>query len=159
MTNEVKVTGGVGAFFYAAIPGALAGAALLWLALVTGVIDLTKELKLERRMADRVGITASPLPPVNLIATNGACLRVDKSYLDGQKMSIYVVNSCHATIGFSRFEFRVVAPDGTVTKSRTDYLPGAEYMLSAERREIVEELDADDRTMEIHVRLIDGRSE
>ena len=49
------------------IPAALGGAAVLWIIAGLGWIDLTKELRMERRTMQSVGISVLPKTPIQLL--------------------------------------------------------------------------------------------
>ncbi len=144
---EVKHTGGIGAFFYAAIPGAIAGALILWLTAVTGWIDLTQELRQERRAAERVGIVVMPSTPINVVIHESTCLKSGGAYLDYKTLTVYAVNKCsHSTPFPGGIVTREIAPDGTTINNNKDLL-GDSGFRSGEKRETQINLRALDRRM------------
>jgi hypothetical protein len=118
-STEVKVTGGIGMFFFALIPGALAGAALMWLAFFTGLIDWQKIQRVEGRMDNRVGVNGELTKPVDLIILKKSCLIIDRAYLDGETGTMYTTNKCNGELRYVAWHWNIIAPDGTVLK--TDY--------------------------------------
>jgi hypothetical protein len=116
---EIKHTGGIGWFFFALIPGALAGAALMWLAFYTGVIDWRKTERIEARMDDRVGVHGELKTPVDLVVrdSQSSCLRITRAYLDGSKLTTYLTNNCHTDLDYWEVHWNAAAPDHTVIHS------------------------------------------
>ena len=109
--------GGIGWLFFAAIPAVLAGAALMWLAFYTGVIDWKQTQRIEGRMDARVGIRGELTAPVDLIIKDKSCLHITKAFLDGGTLTSYVTSACKAPSGYWELRWRAVAPDGTIIAS------------------------------------------
>jgi hypothetical protein len=158
MTQETRSSRGLGSLAFSIIPAALGGAACLWVLAATNWIDLTNELRQERRAAERVGIMVLPKTPINVTVNEDGCLKVPQSYLDGSRLSVYVENRCHNTLQFSKYDESILAPDKTVIHSTNNYLPGSTDIRAGERREIILDVPSDDRTDTVNIRLIDGRS-
>jgi hypothetical protein len=114
---EVKYTGGMGAAFYGAIPGLLAGAALMWLAFYVGIIDWRKTQRIEARMDGRVGVHGELTTPVDLIIRKTGCFGVSRAFLDGGELTVYMTNGCHVDKQFFKLHWNAMAPDGTVIDS------------------------------------------
>lgn len=131
--DELKVAGGVGAWFYAMIPAALGGAALMWLAFFTGCVDWRAARRLEGRMADRVGVHGEILAPVSLVIQKVDCARVDRSYLDGDTLTIYITNGCKAELNYYSWHYKAIAPDGTIIQS--DYSNDMSGLMAGDRVE------------------------
>jgi len=146
---EVKVTGGIGWFFFALIPGAIAGALLMYFAFYTGVIDWQKAQRIEGRMDNRVGVNGELTKPVDLIIRKASCLEVSRAYLDSGVLTAYVTNNCHTTITYWEWHFNQIAPDGTIINSWYDNsLEGPEVGQTVER---TQKLKEDDRTSKVVV--------
>jgi len=156
---EVKHTGGIGWFFFALIPGALAGALLMYLAFFTGIIDWQKAQRIEGRMDNRVGVNGALVAPVQLIMRGTGCLKVSRSYLDaanddydpGSNLTLYVTNNCSHELPGYQWEVNVnsIAPDGTVINSNHD-IQAAEID-SGQTFEVTEKVPNDSRTVKIVV--------
>jgi hypothetical protein len=154
--EESRGSRGFGSLMFAAIPAALAGAAILWLTAVTGVIDLTSELRQERRAAERVGIVVMPTSPIKVTIREATCLKSAGTYLDGDTLTIYPVNKCTHSLEYpSQFIYRLLAPDGTVIKTEENYI-GSNQFDAGEKREFSVKVREDARTVEMSVQLKDG---
>jgi hypothetical protein len=158
MAYESRGSRGFGSLMFSVIPAAIAGAAILWLIAITGVIDLTSQLRQERRAAERVGIVVMPKVPIKLTINEDTCVKVDKSFLDGSTLTFYVVNHCHYGMEYVKDTYRIIAPDGTVIKSDFEFLTSTGDVLQPnERREVTRTITMDDRTVEINLQLHDGQ--
>lgn len=146
---EVKHAGGVGWFFFALVPGAIAGALLMYLAFYTGVVDWQKAQRIEGRMDNRVGVNGELTKPVDLIIRDASCLKVSRAYLDSGTLTAYVTNNCHTTIGYWEWHYNQISPDGTVIHSWYDNsVSGPE---SGQTVEETTKLADDDRTAKVVV--------
>ena len=158
MSNEKKESRGsrgFGTLMFAAVPGALAGAAILWLTAVTGVIDLTSELRQERRAAERVGIVVLPKTPINVAVREDSCLKSAGVYLDGDQLTVYAKNKCSHPLEFhSSSAFRLIAPDGTVIRTGGTYFDG-DVFYAGEKREATLTIPEDERTVKVLVSFKD----
>lgn len=114
--NENTLTRGIGSFFFFAIPAVLAGAALMWLAFYTGVIDWQKTQRVEGRMDNRVGVNGQLTMPVDLVIGNRSCLKIDRAFLDGDSVTMYLDNQCHTRLDYYEWHWKAVSPDGTTIK-------------------------------------------
>jgi hypothetical protein len=141
--------GGIGIFFFAAIPAVLAGAALMWLAFYTGVIDWTKAQRIEGRMDARVGVHGELTKPVDLIIRKSGCLQVSRAFLDDGKVTSYTTNACHSEVGYWEMHWTQIAPDGTVIASGYDNKMG--QLEDGETLEFTQELRDDSRTAKVVV--------
>ena len=139
--------GGKGWLFFALIPAALAGAALMWLAFYTGVIDWTKTMRIEGRMDARVGVRGELTAPVDLIIRKTGCLQISRAFLDSGSMTAYTTNSCHAATGYWELHWNEIAPDGTVIHS--GYTNQGGSIEDSETREMKMDLDDDSRTVKV----------
>ncbi len=152
---EVKATGGVGWYFFALIPGTLAGALLMYLAFYTGVIDWQKAQRIEGRMDARVGVNGQLTAPVDLIIRPTGCLKVSRAYLDGDgedggsNLVAYVTNGCNSHNNVWALYWRSVAPDGTTIQSGYDNLKGD--LSAGETLEVRENVPNDSRTVKVLV--------
>lgn len=115
---EIEHAGGVGAFFYGLIPGALGGAALLWLAFVSGCLDLEQQRTFASRMDNRVGVVKPLVSPVKLVILQPACPKIDRAFIDGDTVTAYVKNTCtrpnSGTPDYAMWHINALAPDGTI---------------------------------------------
>lgn len=111
---EIKHTGGVGWFFSALIPGAIAGAALMWLAFYTGVVDWQKAQRIEARQDARVGVHGEIKTPVDLIIRDGGCLHVSRAFLDGSTLTAYLTNGCPEDLDYWEIHWNEISPDHTI---------------------------------------------
>lgn len=157
--KESRRSRGAGSLFFSLIPAAFAGAFLLWLSCAAGIIDLTQELKQERRAAERVGVLVKPKTPIIVSVNDDTCIKATKTFLDGHILTIYAENTCHHTIpeeGYllgPRYEWREIAPDRTTLKSGDDFIQ--EVFRPGERREVTIHIPFDDRAVEVNVQLAD----
>ena len=147
---EVKTTGGIGAFFYAAIPWILGCAALVWFGFCMGVIEFNHQQVVQQRMDNRVGVTAPLVAPVTLkILPEDGCIKIERAYLDGSRATLYIANHCERTLDYYELHFQGIAPDGTViwgTYENTAFLPA---LLANERAEWSEKISDDSRIASI----------
>lgn len=152
---EIKNTGGVGWFFFALIPGALAGAALMWLAFYTGVIDWQKTQRIEARMDGRVGVHGELKAPIDLIIRDTGCFHISRSFLDGEALTVYLTNGCHDDASYWEVHWNEVSPDHTIIHSGyTNHMDNGDSGLMADSTlEVVFDLtsDQDSRTAQIVV--------
>lgn len=116
--QEVKYSGGPGAFFYGLIPGVLGGAALLWLAFVSGCLDIQQQRTFASRMDNRVGVVEKLTSPVALKIQQPNCMAIQRAFIDGDTVTAYMHNGCSGrnSSGSSYWEWHVIAtaPDGTI---------------------------------------------
>ena len=133
------------------IPAALGGAAVLWIIAWLGWIDLTKELRMERRTMQSVGISVLPKTPIQLLAHDGTCLKIQSSYMDGDRLQFYAFNSCRHWLFNPAFYYRVKAHDGTVVDSHEWAFDGDRDLGPQERREQVINLENDDRAEQVEL--------
>ena len=156
--DEVKVTGGIGAFFYAVIPWILGCAAVAWFGFYTGVIEFHHRQAVQRRMDNRVGVTAPLVAPVTLkILPEHGCIEIERGYLDGNRVTLYIANRCERTVDYYELRFQGIAPDGTSiwsTYENTAYLPA---LRANERGEWSEKISDDSRIESIVVWEHEGR--
>lgn len=156
---EVKHTGGMGAFFYGLIPGILGGGALLWLAFVTGCLDLHQQRTIAQRMDNRVGVVEKLQNPVTLLIKQKGCIKISRAYVDGAdntsyesyggKLTAYVTNSCSATPQYYEWHWEELAPDGTIIQNGgTNQVPVLEPGQTAE---VTDKLPDDQRVTKIVV--------
>lgn len=144
--------GGIGWFFFALIPGAIAGGALMWLAFYTGVIDWTKTQRIEGRMDARVGVNGELKTPVDLVARNTGCLKIARSFLDSGQLTLYVKSACsdrRQSFQWTR-AWKEIAPDGTVVQQGREYGTAIE---PGETIELHEDLKDDPRTVRVVVAI------
>jgi len=155
MTEETKVVitekGGVGWFFFSMIPAALAGAALMWLAFYTGVLDWQKTRRIEGRMDARVGVRGELTAPVDLIIRKTGCLQVSRAYLDDGKLTTYTTNSCPSDSGYWELHWNQISPDGTVIATRYENWSASEGISSGATVEGTFDLKEDSRTAKVIV--------
>jgi len=137
--------GGKGYLFFALIPAALAGAALMWLAFYTGVIDWTKAQRIEGRMDNRVGVNGQLTAPVDLIIRKTSCLEVSRAFLDSGSLTAYVTNECNVAQPDSwALKWNAVAPDGTIIASNIDNVHTG-TLEAGETKEMTEDVSNDPR--------------
>ena len=148
--------GGIGWFFFTLIPCALAGAALMWLAFYTGVIDWSKTQRIEGRMDARVGVTGQLTAPVDLVIRKTGCLQVSRSFLDsgtlvngGSQLTAYVTNSCHSELTYWEIHWISLAPDGTMISNK--YTNEGGNLTDGQTIEMREEVPNDSRTVKVVV--------
>src|SRR6188508_2176701 len=97
LSNEDGINAGIrniGRYALFMIPAALGGAACLWIAAGLGWIDLSREIRKERRLLDGVHISVPADEPIKQVAFDDRCLKVDKMFLDSEHVTFYVRNSC-----------------------------------------------------------------
>lgn len=141
----------------ALIPAALGGAAILWLTAAFGWIDLTQELRMTDRTMQSVGISVMPRTPIQLINHDDACLKVESSYMDGDRLQFYTRNTCHRWLSLPNFSYRLKAHDGTVIGSERYAFSGDRRISPRERREQRVYLDEDNRIEIVELWMIDGQ--
>ena len=146
---EINHVGGVGSFFYGLIPGVLGGAALLWLAFVTGCLDLQQQRTFASRMDNRVGVVKPLTADVKLIIERNSCATVDRAFIDGDTVTAYLKNGCHDGGSYMEWHIDAAAPDGTVIQTwwtnETDRPPFGKAV------EVKHEMTEDNRITDITV--------
>lgn len=151
---EIKETGGKGALYFALIPAALAGAALMWFAFYTGIVDWTRVQRIEGRMDNRVGVNGQLTAPVDLIIRDKGCLHISRAFLDDGNLTAYLTNSCHQRLDYWEIHWNQVAPDGTTVSNGYNNhagVHGATGIDDGETLELKEELTTDSRTVKVVV--------
>lgn len=149
---EVKHTGGIGAFFYASIFWVIALGALSWIAVANGVVEFHHHLTLAERMDNRVGVREPLINPVKVvIPAHQGCFSVERSYVDGPAITLYIHNVCSPSEYFTYHEWgwRAKAPDGTIISEKTDV--SYDPVPQGSKLEKVMELPDDDRIATIEV--------
>lgn len=152
--TEIKETGGKGALYFALIPAALAGAALMWLAFYTGIVDWTKLQRIEARMDNRVGVNGQLTAPVDLIIRGNGCLHVSRAFLDDGSLTVYLTSSCPQRLDYWEIHWNQVAPDGTtISNGYTNHVGtyGSTGIDAGETIELKEDLKDDSRTTKVIV--------
>ena len=123
--EEIKVTGGIGAFFFAAIPWILGCAAVVWLGFFTGIIQFRhqqsayrQQQTVQQRMDNRVGVTAPLKEPVKLIILpRHGCIKIEKAFLDGSRMTVYLHSNCQTFMDYYQLHTVGRSPDRTIVWS------------------------------------------
>jgi hypothetical protein len=150
MEDEVKITGGIGAFFYASIFWVLAVGALAWLGFASGVVEFHRHLTVAERMDNRVGVREPLQNPVKVvIKAHQGCFSVNRTYADGDTITLYLHNGCSEELMYHEWGWRAKAPDGTVIA--TKYNNSLEPVEPGSDTEQVMELPDDDRIATIEV--------
>lgn len=116
----IEAKGGINAFFWGIVPGALGGAALIWLAFVSGCLDLRQQQTLAQRMDNRVGVVQPLNNPVQLVIQQPDCYKVERAFVDGNIITAYTRNTCHQTPDYTETHWQALAPDGTVIQQNYD---------------------------------------
>lgn len=115
MADEVKVTGGIGTFFYASIFWVLGVGALAWLGVATGIVEFHHHLTVAERMDNRVGVGEALKNPVKVfIKARQGCFSVNRTYADGDTITLYLHNACAEELTYSEWGWIAKAPDATV---------------------------------------------
>jgi hypothetical protein len=149
MSIESRSSRGIGSLTFAVIPAALAGAALMWLAFFTGIVDWQKVQRIEGRMDGRVGVSSKLSAPVEVIIENRSCVKIDRAFLDGLTVTMYLQNQCHKDLGYYEWHWMEVAPDGTTIKE--DFGNSIDGLSEGQKVEKVMDLTSDTRTAKIVV--------
>ncbi len=146
----------VGRLALAIIPAALGGAGVLWVLTVSGCLDLSHEQRLERRTLQTVGIVSVPKAPVVLVNHDAACLKVESSLMDGDKLVIYVRNKCSRWLEpYPNYSYRVEAHNGSVIDSGRYAFDGDKAIAPNELREQQTSIKKDDRIERVQIYAID----
>ena len=156
-TRKLKLLRNVGWGVLCTLPYIVAGGVLLWALAISGWVDLTKELRQERRAMESVGIHVYPRNPIKLKVFDAPCIKVDQAYLDGDHVSFYAVNKCKGSLVNSFYVYRVAAPDETVIESHSYLFPGEQFMYPGERKEVTQDINNDNRTDMVYIILGDGK--
>jgi hypothetical protein len=147
--TELKVSGGIGAFFFALIPWALGTGAAAWLAFGVGVHEAHRQMDAEKRIAVAVGEHAKPTAPYKLTLEQGKFF-IESARYDGHSLEMYYRNEGHARLYNYCFRWQQKAADGTILGGDERCFPASEKALRpGERAELQETFDVDDRTTEI----------
>jgi hypothetical protein len=149
MANEVKVTGGIGAFFWGLVPGALGGGALIWLAFVGGCIDLQQQRTIAQRMDNRVGVVEPLKNPVVLIIHQPDCYKIERAFIDDNTVVAYTRNTCSHKPGYAETHWQAFAPDGTIIQQH--YENSLDNVSPGQAFEWKTEIPQDDRIAKIIV--------
>jgi hypothetical protein len=152
--EELNVThterGGIGWFFFALIPGAIAGALLMYFSFYTGIVDWRKTQRIEGRMDARVGVNGELQKPVDLINRDSSCMKITRSFLDDGTVTAYITSRCNFRMRYWEIHWNSVAPDGTVIHS--DYTNhGFGNPEPGETVETTHSIEADPRTAKVIV--------
>lgn len=123
----------------------LAMGAASWFAFYKGVVEFRKRQVVEGRMDARVGVSAEILGPVKLLFHGHGCAEIQRAYIDGAELSVYVHNKCFHVVSDVSLTYRELSPDGTTIESHMNYLNGTDNMEGDEKREQVIELKLDKR--------------
>jgi len=143
--EEVRING-ISAFFYAAIPWILLMAALAGLAFWTGVVSFSHDQQVQTRMDNRVGVVEPLKKPVSLIIEDRGCLKITKAFLDGDRLTSYVTDTCPGHMTYWELGWKIKSPDGTIVASgynNTAELPNLDH---GDKIEHVDNLPSDDRS-------------
>lgn len=119
--EESRSSRGAGSLFFAAIPFVIGLAFLIWLSFFSGCFDFRHHIKevgrkdsLEDRMDNRVGVKEALTAPVKVIIRKGNCFFVDRAFLDGLTLTVYLKNGCSDSPYYFQWNWRATSPDGTV---------------------------------------------
>jgi hypothetical protein len=119
--QEIKVTGGIGAFFYASIFWVLGLGALTWIGVASGIVEFHHHLTVAERMDNRVGVRELLVNPVKvIIPAKQSCFAVNRTFADGDTITFYIHNGCHRELDYTVWGWRAKAPDGTVIAQKRD---------------------------------------
>ena len=158
--EELKVTG-ISTLAYWAIPAVLGLAALYWLAFAEGAHSFRRLLSQESRHAEIVGAKVIPREPMKITITNSrdAVVIVDRAEVDGKDLWVYYKNVSQGRIHGIELEWRLIAPDGTVLKSKLGYVEiysendAPDALDAGERGEAKYELPTDPRAVSLDLRM------
>lgn len=139
----------------ALIPAAIGIAAILWIAAAFDWISLGRQRRIDQRTREIVGVETSPAKPVALVNNNGACLKIDKSFMDGREIVFYARNTCQRWLEMPNYAYRVMAHDGTVIESARWAFSGDRAFAPGERREVKTRVANDDRLERVELWVID----
>lgn len=114
---------GINAFFWGMVPGALGGACLIWMAFVSGCLDLQQQQTLAQRMDNRVGVVQPLKNSVQLVIQQPDCYKVERAFVDGDTVTAYTRDTCHQTPSYAETHWQALAPDGTVVQQDYDNSP------------------------------------
>lgn len=147
--TEIKVSSGMGAFFFALIPWALATGAVAWLAFFGGLHEAKQRADAEKRVAVAVGEPTKPVAPYKLTLDQGRFF-IESARYDGHSLEMYYRNKGHVRLYNYCFRYAQKSADGTNIGGGESCFPGSEKALRpGERAELRETFDVDDRTTEI----------
>jgi hypothetical protein len=159
---EVRHTGGIGWFFFALIPGAIAGALLMYFAFYVGIVDWQKAQRVEGRMDNRVGVHGELTAPVDLVLSGKGCVKIQRGFLDDGALTLYIHNGCTDEREFVKYRVSELTPDGTVVKTDGGWLEldsGFSSIDAGATMEIHPKLSGDTRVVKITASTDSGQSE
>lgn len=115
---------GLSTFFYFAIPLVLAVAAVWWLMFADGLHIFLRTVSQEKRHAEIVGATTLPKAPIKIVIDDyrDAPIVVARAEIDGSDLWIYYKNVGQSTVSGIEYNWRLIAPDGTVIKAQSSYI-------------------------------------
>ena len=145
---DIKISG-VSQFFFAAIPWILGLAALTWLAFFSGWFNFSHYVTVLKRMDNRVGVFRPLKNPVKLTLKKEGCLHVERGFLDGNTVTMYIKNDCTHPVDYYEWHWKAIAPDGTVIAQQ--YSNTNDGMEAGETVERTMDVTGDRRTVEVVV--------
>jgi len=107
---------GVGSFFFAMIPWALATGAIAWLGFYMAFHEDHKELSQEQRMATYVGAAERPKSKITIEDATRDCVALTRAEFDEPTLLMYAENRCSHPINYLAWHWKLVSPDGTALK-------------------------------------------
>ncbi len=157
MNDESRASKGIGSFFYAAIPATIGLGAIFWLFFYSDWVHLGNDVKqmnhqdaVSQRMDNRVGANPISKAPVKLTElNNNKCFKITKSFLDGDSVTMYVHNDCHAALRYQEWHWGAYGPDGTLIKRSYD--DSVDELAPGDTIEHTMNLAKDERTVEIKI--------
>lgn len=152
---------GVSTFFLFAIPAVLALGALWWLAFGEGLHYFRRELSQEKRHAEAVGAGVLPKNPIEIkiIENRVASVRVDRAEIDGGDLWVYYKNFGQSRKEYIRYQWRLIAPDGTIVQSQEGYpsiyskTSSPDSLMPGQRAEMRLKITADPRAVILEIEM------
>lgn len=154
--NLSKIVSAVRTLIFCYLPAILGGGALVWIFVVFGYLDLSKELRQERRAAESVGVHVYSKEPIKLLMHDDTCIKAGDAFIDGNHITFYVTNKCRIPFQYSGYVYRVQAPDGTVIESHGWRFEGENYLGPNEKKEVTQDIKKDDRIESVTIILNNG---
>lgn len=136
----------------AAVPATLALGASYWLLFAENTHTFSRQLNRESR--DALAVHASPEPKAKIkIVARSSYLRVEDADQYGSRLVAYIRNTGHTCVPYVMFHFKMLAPDGTVIASNSEYQDDTSGGLSPGQRIQMsfDDVSEDNRAVSIEV--------
>ena len=147
--QDIRIRG-LSAFLLWSIPLTLACGVGAWLGVVSGIISFDHQQALAKRMEARVGVQEPLRTPVKLNIKSDPCLHIEKAFLDGSALTLYIHRTCTGQYGseYAEWGWKAKSPSGVVLNSK--WANTAQFP-KGETQEVTMTVGADERADAVEV--------